>query len=309
MSVKTKTQQTLQQLSQTAARRQWRHSESRFARAWRRFRTNKLALVALAVSILLTLLALGAPLISLYVTGVGPNEQSLLNNFAPMSAEHWFGTDELGRDVLTRIAFGARVSLGIAVLSVIVALTVGTFVGAMAAYYGGLLDTILMRFVDLMLSIPTIFLLILIGSLVRVGPATLALIIALLGWFGLSRLVRSEILSVKQRDYVEAARVIGVRDTAILLRHILPNILHIIIIWATIAIPSFILVEAALSFLGFGVQTPTPSWGNMLTNATQYFYKSIALVFIPGFFITTTVLALSIVGDALRDALDPYMKE
>jgi peptide/nickel transport system permease protein len=309
MSVKTKTQQTLQQPAPPAARRQWRHSESQFARAWRRFRTNKLALVALTVSILLTLLALGAPLVSLYVTGVGPNEQSLLNNFAPMSAEHWFGTDELGRDVLTRIAFGARVSLGIAVLSVIVALTVGTLVGAVAAYYGGLLDTILMRFVDLMLSIPTIFLLILIGSLVRVGPATLALIIALLGWFGLSRLIRSEILSVKERDYVEAARVIGVGDTAILRRHILPNVSHIIIIWATIAIPSFILVEAALSFLGFGVQTPTPSWGNMLTNATQYFYKSIALVFIPGFFITMTVLALSIVGDALRDALDPYMKE
>jgi peptide/nickel transport system permease protein len=136
---------------------------------------------------------------------------------------------------------------------------------------------------------------------------TLAVIIALLSWFDLARLVRSEALSVKQREYIEAARTVGVRDIAIILRHILPNVVHIIIVWATVAVPSFILVEAVLSFLGLGIQPPTPSWGNMLTNATQYFYKSLGLVFIPGFFITITVLAFSIVGDALRDALDPRL--
>jgi len=166
---------------------------------------------------------------------------------------------------------------------------------------------LLMRFVDMMLSIPGIFLLILIGSLVQVGPAVLALIIALLSWFGLARLVRAETLSIKQREYVEAAHALGIGDVAIIIRHILPNILHIIIVWATVAVPNFILIEAVLSFLGLGVQPPTPSWGNMLTNATQYFYKSVGLVFIPGFFITITVLALSIIGDAMRDALDPRL--
>ena len=277
------------------------------SRAWRRFRAHKPALVALVLAVLLVALAYGAPLVSRYVTHVSPSDQRLLDNFARPSTKHWFGTDEYGRDVLTRIAYGGRVSLSVALLAVAVALVVGTLVGTLAAYYGGWIDTVLMRFVDLMLAIPTIFLFILIGSLVQVGPVVLAVIIALLGWFGLARLVRSEILSVKRREYVEAARVIGVSDAAIISRHILPNILHIIIVWATIAVPGFILTEAAVSFLGLGIQPPAPSWGNMLTNATQYFYKSKTLILIPGLFITLTVLAMSLIGDALRDALDPRL--
>jgi peptide/nickel transport system permease protein len=284
-----------------------RPSRSYAAAAWRRFRANKLAVIALVVLSLLVLMALCAPLISAYVTKASPTDQRLLYNFEPPSAKNWLGTDEYGRDVLTRIVYGGRVSLGVAALGVLVALVIGTAVGLLAAYYGGWVDTALMRFVDLMLSIPGIFLLILIGSLVQVGPALLAVIIAALSWFGLARLVRAETLSVKQRDYIEAARAVGVSDGAILRRHVLPNVLHIIIVWATVAVPEFILIEAVLSFLGLGVQPPTPSWGNMLTNATQYFYKSIGLVFIPGFFITITVLSLSLVGDALRDALDPRL--
>ncbi len=283
--------------------------ESNRARAWRRFRANKLALAALLITLLLGLLSIGAPLVSRYITHVGPDDQRLLDNFASPSAKHWLGSDEYGRDVFTRIAYGGRVSLGIALLGTMVALLIGTSVGALAAYYGGWIDIVLMRFVDVMLSIPAIFLLILIGSLFQVGPAALAVIIALLSWFGLARLVRAETLSVKRRDYVDAARVVGASDWTIVTRHILPNVVHIIIVAATLAVPGFILTEAALSFLGFGVQPPTPSWGNMLTKATQYFYSSISLVFIPGFFITITVLALSIVGDALRDALDPRLNQ
>jgi peptide/nickel transport system permease protein len=286
-----------------------RHGESNWARAWRRFRANKLALLALLVTLALGLLTVGAPLVSRYITHVGPADQRLLDNFATPSAEHWLGSDEYGRDVLTRIAYGGRVSLGIALLGTTVALLTGTCVGALAAYYGGWIDMVLMRFVDVMLSIPAIFLLILVGSLLPLGPVALAVIIALLSWFGVARLVRAEILSVKRRDYVDAARVVGASDWTIVTRHILPNVLHIIIVAATLAVPGFILTEAALSFLGFGVQPPTPSWGNMLTNATQYFYSSISLVFIPGFFITITVLALSTVGDALRDALDPRLNQ
>jgi len=286
-----------------------RISPGLWARAWRSFRANKPALVALVVTVLLLLLAIGAPLLSRYVTHVGPDDQRLVDSFTPPSARHWLGADEIGRDVLTRIAYGGQVSLGVAFLAVAVALLVGTLVGAAAGYYGSWVDTALMRFVDMMLSIPAIFLLILIGALFSVGPTMLAVIIALLGWFGLARLLRGEILSIKRREYVEAARVLGVHDWAIITRHILPNVLHIIIVWATVAVPGFILIEATLSFLGLGVQPPTPSWGNMLTNSTRYFYKSIGLVFIPGFFITTTVLSLSMFGNALRDALDPRLGE
>jgi peptide/nickel transport system permease protein len=296
-------------LSGQEGRAAFRQPRSNAARAWRRFRGNKMAIAALVIVALLVLIALCAPLISRYVTHYSPSKQSLLNNFDPASRTHWFGTDELGRDVLTRIVYGAQVSLGVAALAVIVAVVVGTLVGAVAGYYGGWVDTLLMRFVDLLLSIPSLILLILIGALFRVGPVILAVVIALLGWFGLSRLVRSEILSIRRREYVEAARVIGAPDAIIITRHILPNVTHLVIIFATNAVPGFILTEAALSFLGLGIQPPTPSWGNMLTNAQQYLTQSKGLVFIPGFFIALTVLALIIVGNALRDALDPRLSK
>lgn len=287
-----------------------RHNgESNWARSWRRFRANRLALAALCITVLLVAMSAGAPLISRYITHVNPDDQRLLDNLQGPSASHLLGTDEYGRDVFTRIAYGGRVSMGVAFLGTAVALLVGTSVGALAAYYGGWVDMVLMRFVDVMLSIPAIFLLILLGSMFQLGPATLAITIALLSWFGLARLIRAEVLSVKKRDYVDAARVVGVSDWSIVTRHILPNVLHIIIVVATLAVPGFILTEAALSFLGFGVQPPTPSWGNMLTNATQYFYSSLSLIFIPGLFISVTVLSLSIVGDALRDALDPRLSQ
>ncbi len=286
-----------------------RQPRTNLSRAWRRFRNNRLAVVALVVALAIILFAFNAPLVSRYITHVGPEDQRLLDNFGPPSKQYWFGTDEYGRDVLTRIAYGGRSSLGVAALAVIIALLVGTSVGALAAYYGGWVDTILMRFVDIMLSIPLIFLLILVGTLLHVGTVTLAILIALLGWFGLARLVRSEVLAVKERDYVSAAHVVGVSDWGVVTRHILPNVLHIIIVWATLAVPGFILTEAALSFLGFGIQPPASSWGNMLTNSTQYFYHSTRLVWIPGLFITVTVLVLSVIGDALRDALDPRLNE
>ena len=261
----------------------------------------------------MAIMALGAPLISQYITHVSLSKQSLLAKYAPAGTKgsagsvYYFGTDELGRDIFTRIAYGAQVSLGVALLAATVAVTVGTVVGAVAAYYGGWVDAVLMRFVDVMLCIPSLVLLILVGALVHVGPQILALIIALLGWFGLSRLIRAEILSVRKREYVEAARVIGARDRIIIFRHILPNVTHIIIIFATGAIPTFILEEAALSFLGLGIQPPTPSWGNMLTNALAALYQSPGVAFYPGFFIAITVLALIVVGNALRDALDPRL--
>jgi ABC-type dipeptide/oligopeptide/nickel transport system permease subunit len=276
-------------------------------RAWRRFRANRLAVVALAASVLLAVTALGAPLVSRYVTGVEPNKQSLLHNFEGRSDDHWLGTDEYGRDVLTRLVYGARVSLGVAGLAAAVTVLVGTLVGAVAAYRGGWVDQALMRFVDVMLAIPGIYLLLLLGALFTVGPAELAVLIALIGWYGLARLVRAEMLSLRRREFVEAARVLGAPGWAIVLRHLLPNVVHLVIVFATTAIPGYLLLEAALSFLGLGVRPPTPSLGSMLIGSTQYLYKRPALIFFPGLTIAAIALAVSIVGNALRDALDPRL--
>jgi len=281
----------------------------RFARLWRRFHAHPLALLALAILIVVITLSLCAPLISRYLTKTSPERVQVLHTFEPISTHHWLGTDEYGRDVLTRVVYGGRASLGIAFLAVGIALSIGTLAGTLAAYYAGWVDMLIMRFVDVMLSIPSFFLLLLISSLVAIGPIALAVVIALLNWFGLARLVRAEVLTIKQREYIVAARVVGMPNRAIIIRHIMPNVVHLLIVWATLAASGFILTEAALSFLGLGVQLPTPSWGNMLNNAAHYFYTSVALACIPGCLITLTVLSLNLIGDALRDVLDPRIHQ
>jgi peptide/nickel transport system permease protein len=284
-----------------------RRSRSNAGRAWHRFRANQLAPVALALTIVLVLIAICAPLISTYVTETGPNDQSLIHRFEPSSSEHWLGTDEYGRDVLTRLIYGLRVSLGVAVLATLVTVIVGTLAGAAAAYYGGLTDQAIMRFVDILMAIPGINILILLGALFVIGPGEMAVMIALIGWFGLARLIRSEVLSIRRREYVEAARVMGAPGHTIIRRHIFPNITHLVLVFAIVAIPSFVLAEAGMSFLGLGIQAPTPSLGNMLNSATLYLYKRPVLILYPGLVITTIALLVSIVGNALRDALDPRL--
>lgn len=283
--------------------------------AWRRFRRDRLALVGSAALILLLALALTAPLLSRHVLGFAPEHVELGATLkppgyrkAPDSPVHWLGTDELGRDVLARALYGGRVSLYVSLLTVLISLTVGTVIGAVAGYYGGPMDTILMRCVDVMLSVPGLFLLILISVVFRPGVTGLAFVIASLSWMGTSRLVRGEFLSLKARDYVDAARVIGARNRRIIMRHILPNATSPIIVSATLALGGVILTEAALSFLALGVQPPTPSWGNMLTNAQEYLYRAPYLIVIPGVLIFVTVLAGNLMGNGLRDALDPKMR-
>lgn len=289
---------------------QWRDNSkpSNAARAWRRFRRNRLAVVALGLSLMLIVIAFGAPVISRYVTDVGPNKQSLFHNFEDASDDHWLGTDEYGRDVVTRLVYGARVSLGVSILATVVTLVVGTLAGATAAYYGGFVDAVIMRFVDVMLAIPGIYLLLLLGALFSVGPVELAILIAAIGWFPLARLVRAEMLSLRKREFVDAAQVSGARSSTIVTRHLLPNVSHLVIVFATGAIPGYLLLEAALSFLGLGVQPPTPSLGSMLNGSTQYLYKRPELIFFPGVTIAAIALAVSIVGNALRDALDPRLE-
>lgn len=286
-----------------------RSGSSNTRRAWKRFTANRLAVLALGIVTALGLLGLAAPWISEHITGVGPNKQSLLHNFEGASREHWLGTDEYGRDVLTRLVYGVRVSLGVAGLATLVTVVLGTLVGSAAAFYGGWVDQVLMRFVDVMLAIPGLSLLLLLGALFTVGPAMLAVMIAFIGWYGLARLVRAETLALRKLDFVEAARVSGLTPWRILTRHLLPNVTHLVIIFATSAIPSYLLTEAGLSFLGLGVRPPTPSLGSMLIGSTQYLYKRPELIFYPGLVITVIALAVTIVGNALRDALDPRIND
>jgi peptide/nickel transport system permease protein len=287
-----------------------RGSAGYYRRAWRRFRRDRVAMAGLIVAILILAFVLGAGILSKYITGYDYRRGDLANQFrAPFSPGHLLGTDANGRDVLTRLAFGGRVSMMVAGLASATILVIGSTVGATAGYFGGFIDSLLMRLVDVLLTIPGLSLLILVAALYRPGPVGLALIIAAIGWTGVARLVRGEVLTLRHRDFVDAARVVGASNSRIIFVHIMPNIVPIIVVWLTLAIPTFILVEASLSFLGLGVQIPTPSWGNMLQGARSYYTRSWPNVFIPGLMIYITVLAISLVGKGLRDALDPRLND
>jgi peptide/nickel transport system permease protein len=286
-----------------------RPAQSYWNESWERLRGNRLGVAAGLLIVVLALIAVMSPLLSAVLTHAQPQTIDLSSTFArPGAGGHLLGADELGRDTLTRLIWGARVSLGVAFLTVAMSLTVGTAVGMMAGYYGGWLDDVFMRFVDMVLAIPAIFLFILMSILIRPNAITLAAIVASVGWGSVARLVRGEVLSVKQRDFILATRSIGARDSRLMLRHLLPNVLPVLIVAASLGVGQIILVEAALDFLGLGIQPPTPSWGNMLTNAQSYFFRSGFLVAFPGITIFITVLASNIFGNAVRDAFDPRLK-
>ncbi|MGH2560220.1 MAG: ABC transporter permease [Thermomicrobiales bacterium] len=277
-------------------------------RAWRRYRQNSISVAALAMVIVIVLFVLSADLLSRYVTHFTYTENHLAEKLTPpFTGDYTLGADGNGRDVLTRLAYGGRISLMIAVLATASILVIGGAIGAAAGYFGGIIDSLGMRMADVLLSIPSLVLLIVVSSFYQPSPVVLALFIALLSWAGIARLIRAEVLSLKNRDYVDAARVIGASNSRVLLKHIFPNVIPIIVVWASIVIPALILTEAALSYLGLGVRTPTPSWGNMLQDAKQFLRQSWSLIFIPGFAIYITVLSINLVGTGLRDALDPRL--
>ncbi|HEV2128785.1 MAG TPA: ABC transporter permease [Thermomicrobiales bacterium] len=280
-----------------------------YNRAWGRFRKDKVAMVALVIAIAILIFSFGAPVVS-ELTGYGYETMDLRKKLlAPGEQGHLLGTDSNGRDILTRLAYGGRVSMMVSVLAVISALVIGGAVGSIAGYYGGFIDSVLMRLVDVVISIPGITILLLLSVWFRPGPVGLAFVIAGLAWTGISRLVRGEVLTLKNRDYIDAARVLGASNSRIIVRHIFPNVLSIIIVWMSLALPALILYEATLSYLGFGVRIPVPSWGNMLDEAKEFYRSSWTYVFIPGFAIYLAALAFNLVGDGLRDALDPRLNE
>ncbi|MBN1579278.1 MAG: ABC transporter permease [Anaerolineae bacterium] len=275
---------------------------------WFQLKRDKLTIAAFTVLLILALLSYGAPLITKYILHTDPTKVDILNNYEPPSKEHLLGMDEVGRDQLARLLYGGQISLTIGLVGAVITMTVGVFFGAMAGFLGGWVDDVIMWFINTMSSIPFLLFLIVVSQLFKPTWYTLVIFIALNSWMGTSRLVRGEVLSVKERDYILASRALGVPQWKIIARHVLPNVVPIVIILTAGSVGGFILFESALSFLGLGVQPPTATWGNMLTKAQSNFTLGPHLVVFPGLLITTTVLCLFLIGDGLRDALDPMMR-
>lgn len=277
----------------------------------RRFFRHRFAAAGLVVLVLVTLSAVLAPLIT-----QDPNALSASDRKAAPSAEHWFGTDEAGRDIFARTIHGGRVSLAVGIAATGVALIIGTLVGAISGFFGGLVDAVLMRVTDAFLSFPQLFVLIVFGTLMRTtelrvlqgNMVPIAIIIGLLSWMGLARIVRATFLSLREQDYVEAARSVGAGNARIMFRHVLPGAVGPIVVQATLLIAVTIITESGLSYLGFGVQPPTSSWGNLLEGAKPFLQTLPVYAIAPGMMIFLTVMSINFVGDGLRDALDPHSR-
>ena len=271
---------------------------------WQRLKRNRLAMSGACVVAVLFLVSLLAQVIVPYE----PNAINAWAVLSPPSWQHWFGTDELGRDVLSRVIFGARISLKVGFVAVGIAVSIGTVVGLISGYYSGLVDATLMRFVDIMLCFPAFFLILAVITVREPSIWNIMIVIGLTGWMGVARLVRAETLSIREMDYILAARCIGCSDARIIFRHILPNAISPVLVSASLGVAGAILTESALSFLGIGVLPPTPSWGNILTSGKDYIEFAWWLSLFPGMAILVTVLAYNLLGEGIRDALDPRVK-
>ncbi len=284
---------------------------------WRRFRKHRMALLGGIGAILLILFIVGG---SIIFPESRANETDLLKRLAGPSAAHWFGTDSVGRDVFFRIIYGGQISLFIGFLAVVLEVTLGTVIGGMAAYYGGWVDAVLMRFTEAMLAIPSLFLLIVLAKFIgrNVGQVTIMgrtfsgsigiviLVIGITSWMYLARIVRANVLSLKEMDYISASKALGSSDSRIFFSHLIPNTLGPIIVAATLGLAGAILTEAYVSFLGLGVQQPTSTWGNMMQQAQSFLIRGAWWMWVfPSLFIIFIILCINLLGDGLRDALDP----
>lgn len=320
-----------------------RKPQSYWQMALQTIRRDRLTLTALTIILLLGLLSASAPLLTQVLVGVGPNATNPDNAFAqpyllpylkwqlgmdPTTAAlmlgksggvtHWLGTDQLGRDQLARLLYGGRVSLGIGFAAAAISLVVGVLVGAAAGYFSGWVDDLIMWFINTVVSIPTIYLLIIVSAIFKPNASTLILFLGFLGWFGTARFMRGNVFKVKQLDYTLAAHAIGAPNWRILAQHIIPNSIPIIIVVTAIDVGALILTESVLSFLGLGVQPPTATWGSMLSRTQGYFFTvdpvtgqniALHLMLAPGILIWVAVLCLYLIGDGLRDALDPTLRD
>lgn len=271
--------------------------------AWKRLSKNKLALLGLGIVIFFVLVAIFAP----YITPYPWNEVDLSRALQPPSWKHLLGTDEFGRDIFSRIIYGTRVSLQFAFFAQLISISIGTLLGLIAGFYGGWMDDLIMRVVEILFAFPFLLFVIAVVSTLGTGIQNLYLAVALIGWAGVSRIVRGQVLSLRERDFVVGAHAIGASIWRILFRHILPNALSPIIIEATLGVGGMIMLEAGLSFLGLGVQAPTPSWGSMVQAGLAYMRSCWWYPIAPGIVIMIVVFGFNLLGDGLRDALDPRL--
>jgi peptide/nickel transport system permease protein len=271
----------------------------------KRFSRNRLSIIGAVTVLLLITISLLAPFISPY----DPTAIDVRQTLSPPGKAHLLGTDELGRDLLSRIIWGSRVSLKVGFVAVGIAIMIGIIIGAIAGFYGGKVDAILMRFVDIMLAFPTFFLILAVIAILEPSIFTIMAVIGVTSWMDVARLVRAEFLTLKERDFVSAAIAIGVSDRRLIFGHILPNALSPVFVAATFGVAGAILTESSLSFLGLGVQPPDPSWGNILTSGKDNIEVAWWLSLYPGLAILITVLSYNLVGEGLRDALDPRLWE
>lgn len=281
-------------------------AESLKSIAWRRFRRNKLAMFGMLVIVILIIFSLLAPFMSHY----DPNEIDLYKIESSPEGTHWLGTDELGRDMFSRLLYGGRVSLAVGIFASLAEIAIGVSLGSVAGFYGGAVDSVIMRITDIIMCFPFFVVAIALAAMVGPSMTNLIFIIAILEWTKIARIVRAEILSLKNRDYIKAARSLGLGNIRIIIKHVLPNTFASIMVFSTLAIANGILTEAALSFLGLGVRPPQPSWGNMLAAAQsmrvlQYEWW---MWIPPGMMVFITVISINFLGDGLRDALDPKLK-
>jgi peptide/nickel transport system permease protein len=285
-------------------------TRSEWFRVWRHLRRHRLAVAGLVCMIILVLAAVLAPLLAPY----DPSRTSLRERFQPPNSRHWMGTDELGRDLYTRVLYGGRISLAVGFLVAVLSAALGGLIGATSAYVGGRTDEVTMRIVDVIRSLPALPILIVLAQIMRQqfgiksGVWNIVLILVAFSMTGIARIVRGVVLSLKEQEFVMAARSTGIPGYLIVLRHLLPNAMAPMIVATTLGAGAAINAESALSFLGLGIQPPTPSWGNLLFNAQSYLWNDPWIAVFPGLFIFVTLLSLNFLGDGLRDALDPRLR-
>lgn len=284
------------------ARAETRYERSVFRDVLRSLRENKLAIVCCVILAIIIIASLLVPLCP-----YDPDEQDVLSKLQPPSTKHWFGMDELGRDYFTRALYGGRISLTVGFLSMIMSVVIGTVIGTVSGYMGGKVDAFLMRFTDIFMSVPSFLLMVVINALFPPKVYSMVIILGLFEWCQIARITRAETLSLKERDFVLAAKHLGASNVRIMFRHIVPNMSSSIIVAGSLAVARAILTESTLSFMGLGVQLPKASWGTMLQGAQVYIMDTPWLAVFPGIFIVATVMSFNILGDALRNALEPKM--
>jgi len=280
-----------------------RSAKSPWRIAIRRFRENRLAVASIYVIVFAYIVAILAPILAPYDPAAIPDVMA--NRYLSPSWTHLFGTDEFGRDLFSRALYGARVSLSIGLLAMLIAKSIGTLYGAVAAYFGGLVDNILMRFVDIWIAFPTFYLMLMLVGVFEANILVLVLILGFTAWPGTARFIRGEILSLKNREFTESARAIGLPAPQIILKHLIPSALSPVLVTAALAVAGMIGAEAGLSFLGLGIRPPTPSWGNMVAAGQDNLLNAWWVAFFPGALLTMTLISFSLLADGLRDALDP----